>query len=274
MANAISRDGTLIGYDLYGSGPLLICVAGATQYRAVDQEGTPALARLLAPHFTVVIHDRRGRGESTDTPPYSVEREVDDIAALIAAHGEEAYLFGMSSGAVLAIETAAALGERIKGLVLYEPPIDPARSAEDYSRDHAEMAALAQDGRAEEMMVRFLEAVMPPEALDDFRQSPIWPAFAAVGLTLEHDYRVLAEARQGDDPPARWSGITAPSLVLDGDQSFPFMKAGADWVARGLPGAERRTLSGQDHGYDPKRMAPIIIEFLGRLRDPHAVGNR
>ena len=264
MANVISGDGTRIGYDLFGSGPLLICVAGATQYRAVDQEGTPALARLLAPHFTVLIHDRRGRGESTDTAPYAVAREVEDIAALIAAHGGEARLFGMSSGAVLAVEAAASLGDKVKGLVLYEPPIDPARSAKDYRDDHAAMAELAREDKAEEMMIRFLEAVMPPEALDDFRQSPIWPAFAAVGLTLEHDYRVLAEARQGDDPPERWAGITAPALVLNGDQSFDFMQAGADWVARGLPRAERRTLPGQDHGYDPKVLAPVILEFLGR----------
>ena len=107
MHKVISKDGTEIAYDLHGSGPLLICVAGATQHRAVDQEGTPALARLLSPHFTVLIHDRRGRGDSTDTAPYAVQREVDDIAALIEAHGGRADLFGMSSGAVLAVEAAA-----------------------------------------------------------------------------------------------------------------------------------------------------------------------
>ncbi len=262
MHKVISKDGTRIAYDLYGSGPLLICVAGATQHRAVDQEGTPALARLLSPHFTVLIHDRRGRGESTDTRPASPQAEVDDIAALIAAHGGEARLFGMSSGAVLAVEAAAALGEKIRGLVLYEPPIDPARSAQDYQDDHADMAALAQEGKAEDMMLAFLGAVMPPDALEQFRRSPVWPAYAAIGLTLEYDYRILAAARQGDSPPARWSQIAAPVLVLDGDRSFPFMRAGADWVASGLPAAERRTLPGQDHGYDPAIMAPVIAEFL------------
>ena len=263
MPKVISKDGTQIAYDLCGSGPLLICVAGATQHRAVDQEGTPALARLLSSHFTVLIHDRRGRGDSTDTRPASAQAEVDDIAALIAAHGGEARLFGMSSGAVLAVEAAAALGDKIKGLVLYEPPIDPARRARDYQDDHAEMAELARQGQAEEMMLAFLGAVMPPDALEQFRQSPVWPAYAAIGLTLEYDYRILAAARQGGTPPARWSQIAAPALVLDGDRSFPFMKAGADWVASGLPGAQRRTLPGQDHGYDPEVMAPVIIEFLG-----------
>lgn len=264
MASVTSNDGTQIGYDVFGQGPLLICVAGATQYRAIDQDGTPRLAWLLAPHFTVLVYDRRGRGESGDTLPYAVAREVEDIAALIAAHGGRASLFGMSSGAVLAVEAAATLGGMIESLVLYEPPVDPARSAADYRDDHAAMAELARDGRSEDMMIRFLEDVMPAEALEGFRQSPAWPAFAAVGLTIEHDYRVLAEAREGDAPPARWSGITAPALVVDGDQSFAFMKAGADWVAAGLPGAQRRTLAGQDHGYDPEVLAPIMLAFLGR----------
>lgn len=262
MASVTSRDGTQIGYETVGDGPLLICVAGATQYRAIDQEGTPRLARLLSPDFTVLIYDRRGRGESSDTRPYAVAREVEDIAALTAAHGGRASLFGMSSGAVLAVEAAAALEGAIEGLVLYEPPVDPARSAQDYQRDHAAMAALAEQGRAEQMLVEFLEDVMPPEALEGFRQSPAWPAYAAVGLTIAHDYRVLADARQGDAPPARWSAITVPALVVDGDQSFDFMKAGADWVASGLPRAQRRTLAGQDHGYDPEVLAPVISSFL------------
>lgn len=264
MASVMSRDGTKIGYDTYGSGPLLICVAGATQYRAVDQDGTPALAQLLAPYFTVLIHDRRGRGDSTDTLPFAVQREVEDIAALMAAHGGRASLFGMSSGAVLAAEAAASLGAMIEGLVLYEPPIDPEKSAEAYQRDHAAMADLARQGKSEEMMSSFLEAVMPAEALEGFKASDAWPAYAAVGLTLEHDYRVLADARQGDRPPARWARISAPALVVDGDQSFAFMRAGADWVASGIPEAQRRTLPGQDHGYDPKVLAPVIEAFLGR----------
>ena len=271
MHKVISRDGTEIAYDLHGSGPLLICVAGATQHRAVDQEGTPALARLLSPHFTVLIHDRRGRGDSTDTAPYAVQREVDDIAALIEAHGGRADLFGMSSGAVLAVEAAASLGALVTGLVLYEPPIDPARSAADYQDDHADMAELARQGKAAQMMSAFMGAFMSPEDLAGFEQSPAWPAYASVGLTLEYDYRILAEARQGNSPPERWSRITAPTLVLDGDQSFPFMKAGADWVANGLPGAQRRTLPGQAHGYDPAVMAPVIVEFLGRQIRPRAV---
>lgn len=264
MASTTSKDGTHIGYEIHGSGPLLICVAGATQYRAVDPDETPALARLLAGDFTVLIYDRRGRGESGDTAPYAVEREIEDIAALIAANGGTARLFGMSSGGVLALEAAAQLGAEIEGLVLYEPPIDPEKSAEAYQRDHAEMAALGAQGKAEEMMVSFLGAIMPEEALTDFRNSPAWPAFASVGRSLEYDYRVLAGAREQDMPPPRWRRIDAPVLVIDGAESFPFMKQGADWVASGLPHAERRTLAGLDHSYDPQILAPLITRFFGK----------
>lgn len=263
MPTVRSADGTIIGYDIQGTGPTLLLVAGATQYRAVDPDITPALADLLSDHFTVVNFDRRGRGQSTDTAPYAVAREIEDIAALLAAQGGSGYLFGMSSGAVLALETAAALPGQVRGTVMYEPPIDPDTSPDSYQRDHAEMAALSAQGRAADMMVSFLSGVgMPPEAVEDFRQSPAWPAFETVGLTLEHDYRILADARQSDKPPARWQQVASPVLVLDGDASFPFMRAGADWVASGLPNAARQTLAGQSHQYDPRVVAPVVLDFL------------
>ncbi len=263
MPSIISADGTPIGYELTGSGPLLVAVPGATQYRAIDP-GTSELARQLAGAFTVLVYDRRGRGASGDTAPYAVAREVEDIAALIAANGGTASLYGMSSGAVLALEATVALGERVTGMVLYEPPIDPARAADSYEADRAAMAQLADAGRHEDMLVDFLSAVMPQEALDGFRHSPGWPAFAAVGKTILYDYSVLAGARTGDAPPERWAEISAPVLILDGDHSFPFMKAGADWVSKGLRNVERRTLAGQDHGVAPDVLAPILVEFLKR----------
>lgn len=264
MAQVISRDGTRIGYETHGSGPLLVTVAGATQYRGIDPEGTPGLARQLAGDYTVLIYDRRGRGESTDTWPYEVAREIEDIEALIDANGGSARLFGMSSGAVLALEATAALGSKVKGLVMYEPPIDPERSSESYQSDHRDMAALAAENRGEDMIVNFLFDIMPPEGFEGFRNSPSWPSFAAVGLTIEHDYRVLADARATDDPPARWQSVTAPVLILDGDASFPFMRAGADWVASGLPNATRRTLAGQSHDYDPVIVGQEVLAFFAK----------
>lgn len=264
MPTITSKDGTVIGYDSRGSGPAIVLVAGATQYRAVDNT-TPAMIDLLADRFTVLNFDRRGRGESGDTGPYAVAREVDDIAALIDVAGGRAGLFGMSSGAVLALEAAAALPEKVTGVVMYEPPIDPEQSSETSWREHAEMAALAETGDAAGMMVKFMTGVgMPPEAVEGFRQSPAWPPYEAVGLTLEHDYRILAEATDGNRAPERWQRAKMPVLVVDGDASFPFMKAGADWVAAALPNATRRTLAGQSHEFDPKVLGPVLAEFFSR----------
>ncbi|WP_162249181.1 alpha/beta fold hydrolase [Devosia sp. Root685] len=263
MPQVVSKDGVIIGYDVTGSGPAVILVAGATQYRAVDRTGTPALIGLLAQHFTVVNFDRRGRGESTDKWPYAVAREVEDIAALLEIAGGEAFVFGVSSGAVLALEAASAMPRKIKGLVLYEPPIDPDRSGDAYRYEHMQMAMEAAQGRAAEMMSDFLLAVgMSREALQAFKESPAWPAYAAVGMTLEHDYRILADARAGDTPPEHWQNAIMPVLVLDGDKSFPFMAAGADWVASGLHNVERMTLAGQSHEYDPKLLAPLLTVFF------------
>lgn len=263
MSHVISKDGTRIGYDVEGAGPAVILVAGATQYRAVDQKVTPALIGLLAPQFTLINYDRRGRGESGDASPYEVAREIEDIEALIDIAGGKAFVFGVSSGAVLALEAAAALPHKVAALALYEPAIDPNRSAETYQADHEKMAALAAENRRADMMSAFLLGVgMPPETLAGFKQSPAWPAFAAVGLTLEHDYRVLAEARKTDAPPARWRNAAMPVLILDGDKSYPFMAAGADWVASGLENARRVTLAGQGHEFDPQKLAPVLTAFF------------
>lgn len=265
MSQVTSKDGVTIGYDVTGSGPAVILVAGATQYRAVDQTVTPALVALLAQHFTVINYDRRGRGESSDKWPYAVAREVEDIAALLDIVGGEAFVFGMSSGAVLALEAAAAMPRKIKGLALYEPPIDPGRSSNAYRYEHMQMAVRAAEGRGAEMMSDFLLGVgMNEKQLEGFKQSPAWPAFASVGLTIEHDYRILADARASDTPPERWQNAIMPVLILDGDKSFPFMAAGADWVASGLHNAERITLADQSHEYDPILLAPVLTVFFQR----------
>lgn len=262
MAQVISKDGVSIGFDRLGSGPVVILVAGATQYRAVDPVVAPVLVAQLSQQFTVITYDRRGRGESSDKWPYAVAREVEDIEALMDAAGGEAFLFGVSSGAVLALEAAAAMPRKVKAVALYEPPIDPSRSASAYRYEHMQMAALAAEGQAEAMMSDFLSGFMPREALEQFKQSPAWPAFAAVGLTIEHDYRLLADARANDTPPEHWQNAIMPVLVLNGDQSFPFMAAGADWVASGLHNAERLTLADQGHNFDPRLLGPLLTVFF------------
>lgn len=127
------------------------------------------------------------------------------------------------------------------------------------------MAALAEAGDAAGMMVKFMTGVgMPPEAVESFQQSPAWADYEAVALTLEHDYRILAEATDGNRPPERWQRAKMPVLVVDGDASFPFMEAGADWVAAALPNAARRRLAGQNHEFDPQVLGPVVAEFFSR----------
>jgi pimeloyl-ACP methyl ester carboxylesterase len=258
--HATSKDGTKIGYDRKGAGPAIILVGGATQYRAMDQ-ATPRLADILARHFTVINYDRRGRGESTDTQPYAPAREIEDIAALIAVAGGRAYVFGMSSGAVLSMMAAAAL-PNITKLAVYEPPLNPGQTSAESWRLHSEMEAMRAKGEKGKMMATFVGQFMSPEELEGFRQSPGWPGFEAVGHTIAYDYAILANATDGDHLPESWKAIKAPTLIITGSETFPFMFDGADWAAKAIPGAKRETLDGQSHEYDPAVLAPVLAEFF------------
>ncbi|AEQ53436.1 alpha/beta fold hydrolase [Pelagibacterium halotolerans] len=261
MPKVKSADGSAIGYETHGTGPLVIVVAGATQYRAVDTD-TPKLADILARRFTVVLYDRRGRGGSGNTEPYAVNREIEDIEALIDALGGSAMLYGMSSGAVLALEAAASLPRKVTRVICYEPPINTAQSKDDAFSDLAEMEAYKARGDGAGAMEAFMLSVgTPPEHVEGFKQSPQWAAYAAVGTTIAHDFRILAEATK-TDMKARWRGIAQPVLVVNGDQSFDFMAAAADTAAASLPSATRKTLPGQGHGPAPDSVAPVIIEFF------------
>lgn len=259
MPRVTSRDGTEIGYERKGAGPPVVLIGGATQFRAIDR-GTARIADMLAAHFSVIVHDRRGRGESGDTAPYAVAREVEDIAALIAAAGGRAALYGMSSGAVLAIEAASALPEAVTRLIGYEPPVDVDQTRETAWANVAEMEGFAARGDGGGACAAFMALVgMPPEAIERMRGSKTWPAFASVGHTIAYDLRIIAEATDGG-LPARWRKAVMPALIIDGDESHDFMGPGADAVA--LPNAQRRTLAGQGHDVDPEALVPVMIEFL------------
>jgi pimeloyl-ACP methyl ester carboxylesterase len=263
MEKVTSADGTQIAFDRYGSGPGLILVPGATAHRAVD-ETTAELARLLAEHFTVIHYDRRGRGDSGDTLPYAVEREAEDIQALVEAVGGRAHAFGMSSGAVLAL-AAAQNGAALERLVLYEPPVlthpdDPVDR--EYRGDLEKLLAAGRNGDA---MARFMTmAGMPAEEVEGFRASPGWAPFEAVAPTLAYDAAVMDPFSRGEPiPPDTWDRVTGPALVLEGGDSPPFMRRGAAAVAEALPNAEVRSLPGQTHSFEPGVLAPVLVEFLG-----------
>jgi pimeloyl-ACP methyl ester carboxylesterase len=264
IATVGSADGTRISYDSLGEGPPLVLVAGATQYRAVD-ETTPKLQALLAEEgFTVINYDRRGRGESGDSLPYAPEREFEDLHALVAAAGGEATVFGMSSGAVLAVE-AAARGVPMSRLVMYEPPClldrDGRRPIDGYLETVDGFVARGKPGDA---MAYFLAvaAEMPPDAIEQFRASPAWPAFEAVGHTIGYDGRIMDPFSRGEPiPPGRWAAATQPTLVVAGGDSPAWMQSAAAKVAEALPSGTLTTIPGQTHQFDPAVLAPVLLEF-------------
>jgi pimeloyl-ACP methyl ester carboxylesterase len=262
MRTVTSKDGTTIAFDQSGQGPALILVDGALQYRAFDQ-GMAQLAERLSPHFTVFHYDRRGRGDSTDTQPYAVAREIEDLEALIDAAGGSAFLYGISSGAALAFEAALALGNKVRKLALYESPYnddDKARQAwKEYRRQLKEIVAEGRGGDALGLFMMLLG--MPADHLDGMRQDPMWPMWEAVGHTLAYDAAAMGE--EGAIPTKRAASLTIPTLVMDGGASeWSFMHTTAVALAKAIPNAQHRTLESQSHEVAPEVLTPVLIEFF------------
>ena len=259
MSTVTSKDGTTITYEKSGNGPALILVDGALCYRSFGPMAE--LAKLLSPHFTVFIYDRRGRGESSNSKPFAVEHEVEDIEALINEAGGSAFVFGTSSGACLAMEAAARLGKKIKKLAMYEAPYNSDKSAvrewKDYRKQLAEALAANRRGDA---LVLFMKLVSTPaEQIEGMRNSPVWPMFEAVAPTLEYD-----AAEIGDDrsvPVKQAAKVTSPTLVMNGT-AIPFMLDTATTLAKAMPHAQHRTLEGQRHDVDLNVLAPELVEFF------------
>ena len=252
---ATSADGTTIAYERAGAGAPLILVGGAFSTR----EGGYALRDALAQNFTVYVVDRRGRGDSTDTRPYAVEREVEDLAALIAVAGGTVNLYGHSSGAVLALE-AASRGLEIAKLAVYEPPYTFDPDGPVPAGDNGVLAALDvgdKEGAAEAFM-RFTG--MDDQALAWAKQAPFWPGMVAIAHTTAYDLALTADGRV---PAGRLAAITAPTLVMDGGASPAWAARAAESVAAAIPGARRLTVEGQGHGVDVAALAPLLIEFFG-----------
>jgi pimeloyl-ACP methyl ester carboxylesterase len=257
----LSKDGTAIAFDRIGNGPPVILVDGALCYRGMGQSGQ--LAELLAEHFTVFTYDRRGRGGSGDTTPYAVEREVEDIAALLSEAGGAAFVWGTSSGAVLALEAANRLSG-IKKLALYEAPliVDDCRSmtADDWVRIGA---AVAADRRSDAVKL-FLKLVgVPGFFIALMRLLPMWSKLKAVAHTLPYDGAIVKENQRGQPLPAsQWASVTVPTLVMDGGKSPVWMRHANRSLASILPNAQYRTLEGQTHMLKPKVHAPMVVEFF------------
>lgn len=262
MRTVISKDGTSIAFDQSGQGPALILVIGAMGTR-LDEAG---LARALAPHFTVFAYDRRGRGDSGDRAPYAVEREVEDIDALIAEAGGSACVFGGSSGAVLALEAARLLGGKIEKLALYEPPFIVDQSRPPIPQDYVEHlnALLAADRRGEAIEYFLIDAMrVPAELVAQMRNGPMRPQLEAVAHTLPYDGTIMGETMSGNPATLRkWASVTVPTLVMVGGASPAFFHHGTQTLVGILPNAQHRLLAGQDHGPADDVLAPALKAFF------------
>jgi pimeloyl-ACP methyl ester carboxylesterase len=261
MRTVQSADGTTIAFDKLGKGPALILVGGALEHRAMDS-ATAQLAPLLAQHFTVLHYDRRGRGESSDTPPYAVQREIEDIDVLIAEAGGSAFVFGISSGAALALEAAIKLGEKVKKLAMYEAPYNDKEAARQAWKTYRKQLANAlADGRRGDALALFMLLVgMPAEHLDRARRHPLWPRWEAAASTLAYDAAVMGE--DASVPTEKAASVAVPALVMDGGASYPFMHVTALALVKAMPQAQHRILPGQTHEVEAAVLAPVLVEFF------------
>ncbi|WP_228551870.1 alpha/beta fold hydrolase [Mumia zhuanghuii] len=260
----ISADGTAIGVTRRGSGPPVVLVDGALTSSRTDP-GRP-LATALAPRFTVYDYDRRGRGTSADTPPYATRREVEDLAAVLAEAGPSACLFGMSSGAALALEAVAA-GLPVRRLALYEPPYTgEVTGAADVRRTRNELEAVLAD--EERGPARYGDAVarlmtltgMPHDMVTLVRHTPVWREYEALAPTLAYDLALLGD---GIVPRRRFEAVDVPTLVLDGAASPELLRRPSRIVACVVRAAAYRSLPDQTHDVDPAVLAPVLADFFG-----------
>jgi pimeloyl-ACP methyl ester carboxylesterase len=261
METVTSKDGTTIAFDRLGSGPPVVLVCGGSVARTADA----AIAQELASDFTVFNYDRRGRGDSGDTPPYEVAREIEDLGAVIGATGGEAFVFGHSSGAALALE-GAINGLPITRLALYEPPfiVDDSRPPipRDYVDRLRELVAADRRGDAVEYFMTSAVAV-PPEMVAEMRGMPMWPRMEALAHTIAYDGEVMDGHMWGAPLPASWvAAVTIPTLVMDGGASPDWARSSVQQLASILPNAQHRTLEGQDHGAAPAAVAPELDAFF------------
>jgi pimeloyl-ACP methyl ester carboxylesterase len=256
-----SRDGTAIAFTKMGAGPAVILVDGAFCYR--ENGPAPELAPLLAPHFTVFTYDRRGRGESSDTSPYAIDREVEDLRAIVENAGGSAFVVGVSSGAALALQ-AAASGVHLTELALYEPPYIPGdgtpRSGEDPRK---RLQQLVSSGDRHGAVKFFMTDVFgAPRAFVfamPFIMRSAWKRNESVAHTLPYDLTILNDRSVLRE---RSGSISVPTLVIGGEKSPEPLRNAVSTVAQALPNAHSRLLPGQSHNLAAAVLAPVLVEFF------------
>jgi pimeloyl-ACP methyl ester carboxylesterase len=258
-----SRDGTAIAFDRTGRGAPVILVTGALGLRSHPMMA--GLANALAPHFTVYNYDRRGRGDSTDTLPYAVEREIEDIEALIDHAGGLAMLYGISSGGALALEAATRLPRKVKKLAIYEPPFIVDDSHPPLPHDYVQQVeSFARTGRRGDAVALFMKVVgVPDEFIPQMKSMPMWPDLEKAAHTLAYDGQIMGDRQSGKPlPRTRWTSATSPTLVIVGGASEPFFHNGTRALVDVLPNARHHVLEGQTHEVEPQALAPLLVEFF------------
>jgi len=261
MTTLKSKDGTAIAFDKQGDGPAVILVYGALSTRSSGSR--PELARLLAQQFTAYSYDRRGRGDSGDTKPYAVDREIDDLDALIDKAGGSAFLYGHSSGGCLALDAAVKLGNKVQKLAMYEAPYndDPqARKAwGEYIKNLTE--ALASNRRGDAVALFMAYVGMTAAQIEGMRHAPFWGGMEAIAPTLAYDHTAIM-GKDGSIPIERVARVQVPTLVMNGGNGAPFMRETARTLSKTIPDARLRTLDGQTHDVHPDALAPVLVEFF------------
>ncbi|MEO6826649.1 MAG: alpha/beta fold hydrolase [Microbacteriaceae bacterium] len=259
MPVVTSHDGTTLAFETTGSGPAVILVDGAMCFR--ESGPMRPIARQLVDHFTVYLYDRRGRGESGDTVPFAIDREIEDLDAIITATGGAACVLGISSGAALVLAAAARLGsERIDRIALFEPPYlsaDGLSAAAAYTK---ELTTALAEGRNADAVGLFLQRVgVPPEGIQAMRNAPTWKAMEALAPTLAYDNALMGD---GTVPVSLAKQVEVPTLTLVGGASPAFLRYGGAEVAKAIPGARVEVIEGQTHAVAADAIASHLIPFF------------
>ncbi|MFC5406276.1 alpha/beta fold hydrolase [Cohnella soli] len=262
MKKVISKDGTAIAFDKTGNGPALILVCAAFQTRSMMSE----LASHLSTHFTVFNYDRRGRGDSGDGATYAVEREVEDIETLINEAGGSAFVYGMSSGAVLALDAATKL--TITKLAVYEPPFVVDNTRPPLPKDYLiQLKELTTSNRRGDAVEYFLTkaAGVPAEFIASMRSAPFWQAMEDVAHTLIYDGTIMGDCMSGNPLPAeRWSSVSIPTLVVGGGASPEYQQNAVKALVDRLSNAKLHMMEGQDHNVAPDLLAAVLTDFFSK----------
>ncbi|TMK45051.1 MAG: alpha/beta hydrolase [Actinobacteria bacterium] len=256
METVTSKDGTTIAFDRMGQGPPVVLVCGGS----VDRMANAGVAQHLAADFSVLNYDRRGRGDSGDTLPYAIEREVEDIEAVIDAAGGSACLWGSSSGAVLAL-IAAESGVPVTKLALWEPPFVPEELPRPPKDQVSQYETMIAEGRRGDAVEYFMTKIigMPAEVVAGARTQPWWAATEGLAHTLAYDARIMGDYTI---PTDRAASVKVPTIVIAGGADFPWMRQTAQALADALPDGTVRFLEGQGHDVDPAVLAPVLKEFF------------